>query len=77
MKILLQNCTTRQFFHAPEVWVGDVASAHCFRSSGAALACALRQKLRDTQIVLKFPTDRYDITMAVDTIGEAPHRAAA
>jgi hypothetical protein len=77
MKILLQNRTTRQFFYAPDVWVGDIESAHCFRSSGAALTCAMQQKLRDTQIILKFPTDRYDITMAVDSIGNTPHRAVA
>ena len=65
MKILLQNRTTRLFFRAPNVWVTDVEMAHSYPSSVAALTCALQERLRDTQIVLKFSSDRYDITMAV------------
>lgn len=69
MKIVLQNRVSWRYYGDAGAWVEDIEQAHCFASSMEALSFAQKQKLRDVQIVFKFPKERYDFTVLVRDAG--------
>jgi len=67
MKILLQNCATREFLKSLGSWTNDAGEAMEFKSSSEALDfCFLhRPELGEIQIVMKFSDGQYDMAFPV------------
>lgn len=65
MRILIQNCLTHEFFKDITSWTKDSKNARNFESTVKALEFCYKHQLADTQIVLKFEWDDYDVVVDV------------
>jgi len=81
MRILLQQKDTGLYFKDVGAWVRNSSEAMDFVNSTAAIDFCVANKLTDTQVVLKFEEQKYDIVLPVvrppqDSISEQPGDAA-
>ena len=61
MRILIQNCKTKDYLTEDQFWTSDQTGAAVFGSTTLAMKHSKAHHLTDVQIVLKFPEDRYDV----------------
>jgi hypothetical protein len=61
MRILIQNCKTKQYLTNDRDWTADQSGAAVFGSTTLAMKYSNAHRLTDVQVVLKFPEDRYDV----------------
>lgn len=69
MKVLIQNCDTLFFLARDGSWSPDVEQAERFPNSVDALNASTERKLRNVQIVLKFPESFMDVRLPVQGSG--------
>jgi hypothetical protein len=72
VKVLLRDKRTRLFYGAPEHWVRSADEARVFANSIDAIKESSQAALSDVQIVMKFPTEGYDIVIDVAPRPSAP-----
>jgi hypothetical protein len=65
MKILVQNCLTHLYLKTLSEWTADSAEAKTFPNSESAILYCSQHRLSAVQIVLKFESDRYDISLPI------------
>jgi hypothetical protein len=65
MRILLQQIESGFYYSETGGWSPDSAEAREFLDSTAAIDLCLTEKLRDIQLVLKFPEERHEIVIPV------------
>ena len=61
MRILIQNCKTKEFLTGGQNWAPQESSALDFGITAAALQYSTHLALEDVQVVMKFSEDRYDV----------------
>ena len=79
MKILVQNCVTHLYLKYLSEWTSDAEEAQNFVSSHRAMIFCAQHRLPAVQIVLKFDSERYDISLPIteecDETAGRPQRA--
>jgi hypothetical protein len=65
MRILLQQKETGLYFKDVGAWVRNSSEAMDFVSSTAAIDFCVTNKVNDTQVVLRFEEQKYDIVLPV------------
>jgi hypothetical protein len=65
MKVLVQNCQTREWLREPEEWTANIKLAKTFPTSVEALRYCQEHRISKTQIVLRFGDERFDVKIPV------------
>jgi hypothetical protein len=63
MRILIQNCKTKEYLTEDRFWTTDQSGAAVFGSTTLAMKYSNAHHLVDVQVVLKFEEDRYDLSI--------------
>jgi len=61
MRVLVQNCATKEFLKKDGHWIGSIEEAADFGSTVTAITTMVSNGLYDVQVVMKFTRPGMDI----------------
>jgi hypothetical protein len=66
MRVLIQDCDSKNFYSGHGRWSESAASAKTFAGSVSALNYIRANKMGRAQIVLKFSLDEFDVVLPAE-----------